>query len=80
MEAAFTPKMALDANGGVNVVWGDTSGGLKQVVFLRSTDLGSSFSSPRSLSEESADAFDPEIAIVPQPGKPFRVCDLCSLG
>jgi hypothetical protein len=63
---AFTPKVALDANGGVNVVWGDTSAGRKEVIFVRSTDLGSTFSSPKNISETSDDAFDPEIAIVPQ--------------
>ena len=67
---AFTPKVALDANGGVNIVWGDTLGGRKQVVFVRSTDQGVTFSSPKGVSEGSDGAFDPEIAIVPREDSP----------
>ena len=62
---AFTPKVAVDVNDGVNIVWGDTSGGGRQVAFLRSTDLAISFTDPRIISGTSLNAFDPEIATVP---------------
>ena len=61
---AFTPKIAVDVNDGVNVVWGDTSSGGRKVVFLRSTDLAVTFTSPLILSGSSLNAFDPEIATV----------------
>src|SRR6185503_2088565 len=59
---AFTPKLAVDVNDGVNLVWGDTSGGGRQVAFLRSTDQAITFSSPKVISGSSLNAFDPEIA------------------
>jgi hypothetical protein len=64
---AFTPKVALDINGGINIVWGDTSQGRERVIFVRSADLGSTFTSPKSLADASDKAFDPEIAIAPLP-------------
>ncbi|HJQ71315.1 MAG TPA: sialidase family protein [Blastocatellia bacterium] len=62
---AFSPRVALDSSEAVNIVWGDIPTGQKQVVFVRSTDLGASFSAPLNVSRSSGDAFDPEIAIDP---------------
>ena len=62
---AFTPRVAVDSDEGVNVVWGDTSSGGRQVVFLRSTDQAITFTTPKVISGSSPNAFDPEIAIVP---------------
>jgi hypothetical protein len=59
---AFTPKVSVDVDDGVNVVWGDTSGGGRQVAFLRSTDEAITFTSPKIISGSSLNAFDPEIA------------------
>ena len=62
---AFTPRVAVDVDDGVNVVWGDTSGGGRQVVFLRSTDEAITFTSPTIISGSSLNAFDPELATAP---------------
>lgn len=60
---AFDPRVALDSSEAVNVVWGDTTGGGRRVVFVRSTDLGATFSMPLELSQSTGQAFEPEIAI-----------------
>jgi hypothetical protein len=60
---AFAPRVALDSQEGVNVVWGEIASGNRRVVFLRSTDQGATFTEPIDISRSSADAFDPEIAI-----------------
>ncbi len=65
---AFTPRVAVDVGDGVNVVWGDTASGGRQVAFLRSTDLAITFTSPKIISGASEDAFDPEIATLPLTG------------
>ena len=62
---AFAPRVALDSNETVNIVWGDTGDSLGRVVFVRSTDLGETFSEPLDVSRSSGVAFDPEIAIDP---------------
>jgi len=65
---AFSPRVAVDSGEGVNIVWGDLPVGQKQVVFVRSTDLGESFSAPFNVSRSSGDAFEPEIAVDPSDG------------
>jgi len=61
---AAAPRVALDSNETVNIVWCDTKdGAAAKVVFVRSTDLGLSFNEPLDVSRSSGFAFDPEIAI-----------------
>jgi len=60
---AFSPRVALNSSETVNIVWGDTQGGVAKVVFVRSTDLGLTFSEPLEVSKSSGNAFDPEIAV-----------------
>lgn len=60
---AFSPRVALGANESVNIVWGDTSGALRTVMFVRSTDQGETFSDPVEVARSSGDAFEPEISI-----------------
>jgi BNR repeat protein len=60
---AFSPRLAMDASGNLNLVYGDTTGGVKHVRFMRSTDQGETFSEPRTLSGDSNGAFEPEIAM-----------------
>ncbi len=60
---AFAPRVALDSNGTVNVVWGDTKDGTAKVLFARSTDLGLTFNEPLNVSRSAGTGFDPEIAI-----------------
>lgn len=62
---AFSPRVALDSNEAVNIVWGDTKDGGGKVVFVRSTDQGATFTDPVDVSRTSRIAFDPEIAINP---------------
>ncbi|HJQ24434.1 MAG TPA: sialidase family protein [Blastocatellia bacterium] len=61
----FSPRIAMDSNGNLNLVYGDTTGGAKRVVFLRSTDQGETFSAPLLISGDSAGAFEPEIVVTP---------------
>lgn len=60
---AFDPRVALDSTEAVNIVWGDTTGGRRRVVFVRSADLGATFSTAFDVSRSAGLAFDPEIAI-----------------
>jgi hypothetical protein len=60
---AFYPRVALDSSEAVNVVWGDTAGGGRKVVFIRSTDQGASFGNAIDISLSQGAAFDPEIAV-----------------
>jgi hypothetical protein len=60
---AFSPRVALDSNETVNIVWGDTKDGSAKVLFIRSTDFGLTFSQPIDVSRSSGVGFDPEIAI-----------------
>ena len=59
---AFAPRIALDSEQNLNVVWGDTLTN-KRVVFTRSTDAGGTFSDLVDVSRSSGDAFEPEIAV-----------------
>ena len=60
---AFSPRIAVDSTEGINIVWGDIPASQKQVVFVRSTDLGGTFSEPTNVSRSSGDAFEPELAV-----------------
>ncbi|HKP87492.1 MAG TPA: sialidase family protein [Blastocatellia bacterium] len=61
----FSPRIALDSNEALNIAYGDTTGGVKRVAFLRSTDLGETFSESKVISGASTSAFDPAIAVDP---------------
>jgi hypothetical protein len=62
---SFSPRLGLDAGGNVNLVYGDATGGLRHVRFMRSTDQGETFSEPVIISGASEGAFEPEIAMTP---------------
>src|SRR5262245_42357662 len=62
---ALSPRVALDSGEGVNIVWGDVRDGAVKVVFVRSTDQGSTFSDPVDVSKSHGVAIDPEIAVDP---------------
>jgi hypothetical protein len=62
---AFSPRVALDSSGNVNVVWGDFQDGVRRVMFERSTDLGATFGDPVDVGRSSGFAFEPEIAVGP---------------
>src|SRR5215470_18854591 len=62
---SFAPRVALDSNETVNIVWGDTNDGRGKILLAQSTDLGLTFSKPLDVSRSAGVAFDPEIAIDP---------------
>lgn len=62
---AFAPRVALDSSETVNIVWADTKTGPAKALFIRSTDLGRTFTEPLDISKSTGVAFDPEIAIDP---------------
>jgi hypothetical protein len=59
---SFNPRIAVDTQGGINVVWEDDSPGNLDVFFSRSTDGGTTFSSPINLSTDAADSASPQVA------------------
>jgi hypothetical protein len=60
---AFSPRAALDSNEAISIVWGDTTGGGRQVMYVRSTDLGETFTEPLNISRSPGQAFEPEVAV-----------------
>jgi len=63
--AAFSPRIALDSGEGLNIVWGDASNASGNVAFVRSTDLGATYTAPVDVSRSSGFAVEPEIAVDP---------------
>src|SRR5215210_2321879 len=61
---AFSPRLALDSNENLYVVWGDGKDG-SRIAFARSSDQGETFTQPLYLSGSSASALDPVIAVDP---------------
>jgi hypothetical protein len=59
---SFNPRIAVDAHAAINVVWEDDSPGNLDVFFSRSTDGGTTFSSPIDLSADAADSANPQVA------------------
>lgn len=60
---SFNPRIAVDSNGGINVVWVDNTPGNQDVFFSRSTDGGASFSAPQNLSNDTPDSASPQIGV-----------------
>jgi hypothetical protein len=60
---AFDPTIAVDDGDAINVVWEDTGSGEGSIFFSRSSDGGSSFSSPKKISAADGEASDPELAV-----------------
>lgn len=65
---AFSPRIALDSSEGLNVVWTDAKEFGLKVVYLRSTDQGSTFNDPLVVSGASTMASEPEIAVDSEDG------------
>jgi phosphatidylethanolamine-binding protein (PEBP) family uncharacterized protein len=57
-----SPRIAVDSNGGINVVWVDNILGNYVVFFSRSSDGGLTFT-PKSLPNGPADAGNPQVAV-----------------
>jgi PKD domain len=60
---SFSPRIAVDARGGINVLWLNNTPGYYAVFFSRSADGGATFSGPNNLSNGPADTGNPEIAV-----------------
>jgi hypothetical protein len=60
---SFSPRIAVDNNGGINVVWVDNTPGNQDVFFSRSTDGGASFSAPQNLSNDTPDSASPQVGV-----------------
>src|SRR5712691_4339909 len=60
---SFSPRIAVDTNGGVNVVWVDNTPGHQTIFFSRSTDGGVTFSTPVNISNDPSDSANPQIAV-----------------
>lgn len=60
---SFSPQIAVDSNGGINVVWVDTTPGNEDIFFSRSTDGGVTFSTPQNLSNDPPDSANPQIGV-----------------
>jgi hypothetical protein len=60
---SYSPRIAVDASGGVNVLWVDTTPGYRAVFFRRSADGGATFSAPTNVSKGPADSGNPEVAV-----------------
>ncbi len=61
----FNPRLALDSNESLNIAWGEIHDLHRRVMYVRSTDLGESFTDPVDISRSSGEAFQPEIAVDP---------------
>ena len=60
---SFSPRIAVDTSGGVNVVWVDNTPGHQTIFFSRSTDGGVNFSTPVNISNDPSDSANPQIAV-----------------
>jgi len=62
-DGGFTPVVDVDSTGTIFVAWASSASFARQVVFLRSTDLGITFTDPINISNSAGEAFAPVIAI-----------------
>jgi hypothetical protein len=60
---SFNPRISVDNQGGINVVWVSDAPGNQDIFFSRSTDSGGSFSTPQNLSNDAATSGSPELAV-----------------
>src|SRR5947209_1351728 len=59
----FTPQIAVDATGNINVVWEDDTANNSNILFSRSSDGGATFSTPKNISNSSGFSFNPRMAV-----------------
>ena len=62
LNSSFNPRIAVESNGAIDVVWLDYTSGNQVVYFSRSTD-GVTFSPAQSLSDAAASASSPQIGV-----------------
>jgi hypothetical protein len=59
---SFGPRLLVDSQDHINVVWVDPTPGNQDIFFSRSADGGTTFSIPQNLSHDPADSGNPQIA------------------
>ena len=59
----YNPRLAVQSDGTINVIWLDTPSIAYDVYYARSTDGGVTFSAPLNLSHDGADNALPQIAV-----------------
>ena len=57
------PRIAVDGRGNINIVWNDNSSGAFDIFFTRSSNLGTTFSAPHNISNNSGGSFIPQMAL-----------------
>ena len=62
-DGGFTPVVDVDSNGIVYTAWASSPNGPRQVLLVRSSDLGITLTQPVDVSNSSAEGFAPVIAI-----------------
>ena len=60
---SFIPQTAIDSAGNINVVWTDNTPGNNDIFFARSSDGGTTFSTPLNLSHDMGSSFNTQIAV-----------------
>jgi len=60
---SFTPQVAVDGSGNINMVWEDDTATNSNILFSRSTDGGATFSAAKNLSNSPGFSFNPRIAV-----------------
>jgi hypothetical protein len=61
--SSTNPRLFVDAQGGVNVVWVNNAPGNNDIFFSRSAAAGGSFSTPVNVSNDAADSLSPQLAV-----------------
>ena len=59
------PQIAVDSAGNINIVWSEGTGSAVNIFFSRSTDGGTTFSTPLKVSNDSGTSSFPQIALAP---------------
>jgi len=62
-DGGFAPVLDVNSAGTVNLAWARSANVSRQIVFIRSTDQGITFSEPVNVSRSPGEGFDPAIAI-----------------
>jgi hypothetical protein len=61
--SSSNPRIFVDGQGGINVVWVNDAPGNDDIFFSRSADGGGSFSTPVNISNDAADSLSPQLAV-----------------
>ena len=59
---SFNPRIFVDSNNNINVVWEDDTPGNLDVFYSHSNDTGTTFSTPVNVSNDSSDSSSPQVA------------------